>query len=481
MSQMKPKKHYKLAIFLFVLLFAIGGTLIAWMIVLQLRGQLSGVIQKVVEFINAGGTYGLLMLFWILLMPILLIVLLVINLKRRSKFKEIQWSWREAVQLAVEREMAERAAEQAEREKLPDPRFGLLNSLDTTTTWSGTNGSGEISSLRDLCEKFQSYAATQLGLFYSITDIRAFISSIAVSHIIILQGLSGTGKTSLAYAFGEFLGNPSTIIPVQPMWKERTDLIGYYNEFTRKFNETVLLQKMYEANNSDKIFITVLDELNIARVEYYFADFLSLLEIPNPESRYLEIVPDVWKNDPKGLKDGRIKLPENMWFIGTANNDDSTFAISDKVYDRAMVLNLNRKAELGIRTEISFYRQKAELTVKQFEELVAQDRECFELTNRNERRLQALDEYLIDKFQISFGNRIMRQIRSYIAIYMSCGGEELEALDDILCKKVFRKLEAQNVAYVKSEAENLCNFMDDLFGGRMNRCREYVQQLARTI
>ena len=119
----------------------------------------------------------------------------------------------------------------------------------------------------------------------------------------ILQGISGTGKTSLAYALGEFLGNKSTVIPVQPMWKERTDMIGYYNEFTGRFNETTLLEKMYEANYSKDIYITVLDEMNIARVEYYFAEFLSLMELPDAEERYLDVVTDKREKDPKGLKE----------------------------------------------------------------------------------------------------------------------------------------------------------------------------------
>lgn len=82
------------------------------------------------------------------------------------------------------------------------------------------------------------------------------------------------------------------------MWKERTDLIGYYNEFTKRFNETDLLKKLYEANYSDEIYITVLDEMNIARVEYYFAEFLSLLELPNSEERLLTVVSDRWRTIP---------------------------------------------------------------------------------------------------------------------------------------------------------------------------------------
>lgn len=387
---------------------------------------------------------------------------------------------------AAAREM-KAASDRAERERKEDEkkpehtsRFSMLKLYDDAQNNVPKSGAPAEITLSALCEEFRIFAAGRLGLYYDISVIREFIAGLAVSHILILQGISGTGKTSLAYAFGEFLGNPSVIIPVQPMWKERTDLLGYYNEFTKKFNETMLLDKMYEANESNQMYITVLDELNIARVEYYFAEFLSLLEIPDPESRYLEVVPDVWQNDPKGLKDGRIKLPENMWFIGTVNNDDSTFAISDKVYDRAMVLELNSKAE---RFELSGEERmqgSVSFPAEEFFALVGSEQAWFELTGRNERRLKMLDEYLINTFQITFGNRIMKQIRNYVSVYVACGGEELDALDDILCKKVLRKLVALNAAYVRSEAEGLCAFLDELFGeGRLTECEEYIRRIAR--
>ena len=206
-------------------------------------------------------------------------------------------------------------------------RFCMLSQIDDQRNTYGHVAYSKDVTLEKVCEDFRNYAASRLRLYYNIDDIRRFIAGMAVSKIIILQGMSGTGKTSLAHAFGSFIDNTSTVIPVQPMWKERTDLLGYYNEFTKRFNETLLLEKMYEANYSKDMYVTVLDEMNIARVEYYFAEFLSLLELPNPDERYLEVVSDVWENDPMQLKDGRVKLPDNMWFIGTANNDDSTFAI----------------------------------------------------------------------------------------------------------------------------------------------------------
>ena len=355
-------------------------------------------------------------------------------------------------------------------------RFCMLTEIDRKRNTYGHKAYDKVENLEQLCEDFRNYAASKLKLYYDIDDIRRFIAGMSVSHILILQGMSGTGKTSLAHAFGSFIDNSSTVIPVQPMWKERTDLIGYYNEFTRRFNETLLLQKMYEANYSRDMYITVLDEMNIARVEYYFAEFLSLLELPNPEERYLDVVSDKWESDPIQLKDGRIKLPTNMWFIGTANNDDSTFAISDKVYDRAMILDLDKKAERFICP----VTPKTKISAEQFEALVNNAIKEYEVSGRNKQRLQELDKYLIEKFHITFGNRIMKQILTYIPVYISCGGDELVALDDILSKKVIRKLETQNPIYLRHAAEGLLSFIDELFGeGNMPICREHIMRILR--
>ena len=355
-------------------------------------------------------------------------------------------------------------------------RFCMLREIDEKRNTYGHKEYDKVESLEELCEEFRNFAASKLKLYYDIEDIRRFVSGLAVSRILILQGMSGTGKTSLAHAFGSFLDNSSTVIPVQPMWKERTDLIGYYNEFTKRFNETLLLQKMYEANYSRDMYITVLDEMNIARVEYYFAEFLSLLELPDPEERYLDVVSDRWESDPMQLRDGRIKLPTNMWFIGTANNDDSTFAISDKVYDRAMVLDLDRKAERFICP----VTPKKRVSAEQFETLVDNAIKEYEISARNRARLKELDNYLIENFHITFGNRIMKQILTYIPVYISCGGDELSALDDILSKKVIRKLETQNPIYLRHAAEGLISFMDATFGeGNMPICRDRIERILR--
>ena len=361
-------------------------------------------------------------------------------------------------------------------EQTDESRFFMLTQIDEKyKDYKAPNYVNKIG-LEELCNQFRNFMSYKLKLYYNISDIRRFIASLSVSKTMILQGMSGTGKTSLAYAFGEFLQNPTTVVPIQPMWKERTDLIGYYNEFTKKFNEGVLLQKIYEANYTDEIYITVLDEMNIARIEYYFAEFLSLLELPNLESRNLDVITDVWDNDPKLLNNGQLRLAKNMWFIGTANNDDSTFAISDKVYDRAMIINLDTKAEPFEAPKTA----PVKISCEHLERIMETAKRDYTISRRNLNRIKKLDSYMIANFHLTFGNRIMKQIKTYVPVFVACGGDELEAIDDILSRKVMRKLEAQNPVYVRNASEGLCNYLDEVFGvDKMPLCKEYILRIAR--
>ena len=355
-------------------------------------------------------------------------------------------------------------------------RFPELSEFDRTHLKFETEITAAGLTLESICTLFRNYSAQKLGLYYSIEDIRKFIASLSVSKIMILQGMSGTGKTSIAVAFGKFINNSSTVVPVQPMWKERSDLLGYYNEFTGKFNETAILEKLYEASFSDKMFIIVLDELNIARVEYYFSEFLSLLELPASSERDLTVAAAGAKGDPRKMSHGKIILPDNVWFLGTANNDDSTFAISDKVYDRAMIMNLNYRAE---PFEVEGSAKTIRISEKYFNNLVNKARKEIKLSDKGLEKIHELDAYLVSKFHVTFGNRIMMQIGKYVPAYVACGGNEDEALDDMISKKILRKLESQNPVYVRSNSEELIAKLDEIFGQDvMTNCIDYIHQLA---
>ena len=327
-----------------------------------------------------------------------------------------------------------------------------------------------------ICRNFRNYAASHLGLFYSEEDVRKFIAGIGVSHLLVMQGLSGTGKTSMATAFGSYLKNPSTVISVQPMWKERSDIIGYFNEFTKRFSEGTLLKKLYEARYTDELYVIVLDEMNIARVEYYFADFLSQMEL-NPANRYLEVVSDTWEDDPKLLERGMLRIPENVWFIGTANNDDSTFAISDKVYDRAMVMNLDRKAEIFEPEQTDEDR----ISYTHFKKLITEAKEAYSLSEEMIAKIRKVDDFLTAQFRITYGNRIRRQMEEYIPVYIACGGTELEAVDDMIAKKVLRKLESLSPVVIRYSMDALEGIFETTFGlDNVPLCKDSLDRLRRS-
>jgi len=332
--------------------------------------------------------------------------------------------------------------------------------------------------LKDICERFRNYSASELGLYYTPELIRLFISAFGASRILILQGISGTGKTSLAYAFGHFLGNDSVIAPVQPSWRDRTELFGYFNEFTKRFNETELLKKMYEASYNDNIYITILDEMNIARVEYYFAEMLSIMEMPTKKEWIVNLVATPWENDPKKIVNGNFTLPGNMWYIGTINNDDSTFMVTDKVYDRAMPIDINSKCA-------KFKAPKTDtinISDEYFESLFEEARRKYPVSGEMLTKLDELDQYIIEHFRISFGNRIMRQIEDFVPAFVDCGGTEVDAIDYLISSKILRKFEQLNLAFIKNELDEFINYLNVNFGSsNMKLCKEYILRLKKSM
>ena len=264
--------------------------------------------------------------------------------------------------------------------------------------------------LEELCNSFRNFCASQLKLYYREDVIKQLFAGMATSKLIILEGISGTGKTSLAYALGKFFSFDSAIIPVQPSWKDRSELLGYYNEFTKKFNETEFLKSLYITTYRNDLNVIVLDELNLARIEYYFAEFLSVMEMRDPNDWLIDLIPAPLASDPANFNEGKLLIPQNVMFFGTANNDDSTFTISDKVYDRAISLFFDDKGrpfEYADQEAISMpYSQLRSL----FDEAVGQ----YPISDEMRKKFEELDNFVIKKFKLAFGNRIMKQLDTFI-------------------------------------------------------------------
>lgn len=368
--------------------------------------------------------------------------------------------------------------EKGKEEDTGDKRFYKLAEIDDI--WANYKPpvyDNDIT-LPEFCEQFRMFACSRLGLYYDIKLIRLFVAAFASTRLIILQGISGTGKTSLAYAFGKFVNNPSIIASVQPSWRDRTELFGYFNEFTKKFNETELLRAMYEASYNENVYAVILDEMNIARVEYYFAEMLSILEMPSRNEWVVDIIPNAWPSDPKHIKNGQLQIPPNMWYIGTANNDDSTFAITDKVYDRAMPINIDTKGVAFDAPDTA----PINISYKHFEDILNQAKAAYVVSEDSLKKVSLLDDYVIEHFRIAFGNRIVKQLRDFVPAYVGCGGTELDGLDYVLARKVFRKFESLNLSYIRDEIDGLCAYIDELFGEEnMNESKEYLRMLKKLV
>jgi len=330
--------------------------------------------------------------------------------------------------------------------------------------------------LSDLVDRFIGYSASQLKLFYTREIIARWFAGLATSKVLILEGISGTGKTSLPYAMGKFFQNDTSIISVQPSWRDRAELLGYLNEFTKKFNETDFLKSVYAASYSDTINLIVLDEMNLARIEYYFAEFLSVMEMPDPSEWKIDIVPISEATDPKNLINGKILIPQNLWFIGTANKDDSTFTITDKVYDRAVAIAINKKADFIDAP----YTDNISMTFEYLDDLFKRTQSGFNLSEVASNAFAVLDEFIQEKFKIAFGNRIMKQIKLFVPVYMACGFSEFDGLDYMLTFKILRKFEMLNLTFLKKELDELILLIDRLFGkDQFNVSKGFIADLKK--
>ncbi len=330
--------------------------------------------------------------------------------------------------------------------------------------------------LEELVENFRNFAASHLKLYYKPEMIRLFISALASTKLVILQGISGTGKTSLAYAWGKFLKHDSCVASVQPSWRDRTELFGYFNEFTKKFNETDVLKEIYQAGYTDDIYTIILDEMNISRVEYYFAEMLSILEMPNKDEWIVELVSSAWPDDPKNIKEGKLKIPANVWYIGTINNDDSTFMVTDKVYDRAMPLDINDKGQVFDALDVDAQDINYTYLDKLFSEAMANNPISEDTLNK----INEMDDYVIKHFRIAFGNRIVAHMKKFVPVYVGCGGDEVDGVDYFIARKILRKFEQLNISYIRDEIDGYIEFLDKTFGkGKMKECEEYLLRLKK--
>ena len=331
-----------------------------------------------------------------------------------------------------------------------------------------------------LVDEFQSYLVDVEKLYFSKKVLRTFIAGMSASRLLLLEGLSGTGKSSLPRSFQNFIGGKSTFLQVQATWRDRTDIIGYFSDLTGYYKETELLKSIYESQYTpEEVNLIVLDEMNISRAEYYFADFLSIYEYPS----------ELWKIQlmqtskdmilPKKIDKGALQIPTNIWFIGTINIDDSTFTVTDKVYDRAIVINFNAINEPFDAT----YHKKLEPIsyselVTFFEDCQTNPKLC--LTKEDKHNIYELLAFLDEEFEIKIGNRIFNQIELFVPTFVGLGGSKLDAIDMMISAKIFRKLDLVFIMDMADSLIKLQRFLNANFKkGALPLCEAKINSLLR--
>lgn len=187
-----------------------------------------------------------------------------------------------------------------------------------------------------------------LDLYYDRKDLYNFHTAMKTGNLVILAGMSGTGKSKLVQCYADALSlkkEQLLFIPVRPYWQDDADVIGYLDTINNVYRpgDSGLVNLLDHAlKNNDQMHIVCFDEMNIARVEHYFSQFLSVLEM-DENKRVLRLYNDELESRVynSNIYSPTIKILNNVLFVGTVNLDETTYQFSDKVLDRANVISLN--------------------------------------------------------------------------------------------------------------------------------------------
>ncbi len=318
--------------------------------------------------------------------------------------------------------------EEAVEERLKELK-ALPPVLSQMKIWKTRAAENEADAVRRVLQRLE-----QSGLHYDRRIVYAFHTAMKTNdttQMAVLAGISGTGKSQLPRQYAAGMGIGFLQVPVQPRWDSPQDLMGFYNYIEKRYRPTDMARALFHLdvlNNEksefkDQMMMILLDEMNLARVEYYFSDFLSRLESRPPVSRVgdkslrkdAEIELEIPM--PKGMDAPRIFPGYNLLFAGTMNEDESTQSLSDKVVDRANVLRFSAPKTIRTTSQGGVVAEPEALSAARWRSWVkpVSSVEVDHLVTDSVDRMVGL----MKGFKRPFGHRLGRAIMGYVANYSS--------------------------------------------------------------
>lgn len=294
---------------------------------------------------------------------------------------------------------------------------------------------------QSIIDHVSSYIQSK-GFYYEEKDLINFFLSLKTKPFVILSGISGTGKTKIVQWFAESLGATEengqfTLIPVRPDWSDSSDLLGYVN-LQGEFQERPLIKVLENADaNPNRPYFVVLDEMNLARVEYYFSDFLSVIESRKWKDGKIVTSPVL----PESIANKHITIPSNVYIIGTVNMDETTHPLSKKVLDRANTIEFNTVNLDYFNFLMDVEEKEAEIVSnRSLETEYLHLKECFK---ENEDLVRNISDLLIkiNKILESVGAQVGYRIRDEICFYMAYNEQgKLLSFDEALDYQIYQKI-----------------------------------------
>lgn len=352
-------------------------------------------------------------------------------------------------------------------------------------------------------EDFMQYfievtTSKKYNLYYDKKDLYNFHTAMKTGNLVILAGLSGTGKSKLVRAYGDALKlseGQLKIVPVRPFWQDDSDFLGYadtINSIYRAGDSGVVDTLIDAQKNTDQIYIICFDEMNLAKVEHYFSQFLSVLEMENDQriiSLYNQDLTNRFYNSEKYPHE--VKIPRNVLFVGTVNLDESTFQFSDKVLDRANVINLNMVPFSKLINEREYHESKKRVGKK------GMDFEKYkEFAQGNEGLIKNELEFfwelhkIINEYNrhVGIGWRIIKQIDEYLKnIPVHSPIKKDEAIDLQIVQRILTKIRGSEEQLLmllgdsinSGELLDLLDEYDDI--SCFNESRKVIQQKIKEL